>query len=53
MSGKRKRIDGRKILGLVMLSMGMGMLAILLLPGWGLIFAAFLVIMGFWNLFLC
>jgi len=49
----KKRINGKKIAGLVMLSMGTGMLMVILLPGWGLIFAAFLVIFGFYNLFMC
>ena len=50
---RKRRVQGKKIAGLVMLSMGIGMLSVILLPGWGFLFAAFLVVFGFWNLFMC
>ncbi len=41
-----------KVTGLILLSMGTGMLIVLLIPGWGFLFAALLVVVGFWMFFL-
>lgn len=40
-----------RIGGLVLMSMGAGMLVVLLIPGWGFLLAAGMVIAGFWLLF--
>lgn len=42
----------RKTMALIMLSMGVGMLIVLIVPWWGFILAASMVVCGFWNLFL-
>ncbi len=43
----------RRICGIVLISMGTGMLIVLVVPGWGFIFAAVMVIVGYWALFMC
>jgi len=48
----KKFINGkRKVIALVCLSMGSGMLLVLILPGWGFLLAGVMVIYGFWELF--
>ena len=42
----RKRLGG-----LILMSAGCGMLMVLLLPGWGFVLAAGMVVMGFYILF--
>lgn len=46
-----KNIRFRRLSGIVCMSMGLGMILVLLIPGWGYLAAAFLAIIGFWNLF--
>ena len=43
----------RKILGLVSLCIGIGIVLGLLIPVWVLVFAAILLVFGVWNLFMC
>lgn len=50
MSKNIERVHYKKLTGVVCLSMGIGMLLVLLVPGWGFIIAAFLAVFGFWNL---
>ena len=40
----------RKVTGLIIMSMGIGMLIVALIPGWGFLLAALLVVVGFWML---
>ena len=42
----------RKVTGLILLSMGTGMLIVTVLSGWGFLLAALCVIIGFWMFFL-
>ncbi|MCL2703208.1 MAG: hypothetical protein FWE91_06340 [Defluviitaleaceae bacterium] len=49
----RKIAHMRVLAGIVCISMGFGMLVVLFIPGWGFFAAAFLVIIGFWNLYMC
>ena len=45
-------MSGRKrALGLMLLSMGLGMLMVIMLPSWGFLLAVFLLVIGFWTLF--
>lgn len=44
MSGKKKTM------GLAVCSMGIGMLLVLIIPGWGFILAAFMVCFGIWEI---
>jgi len=43
----------RVLAGIVCVSMGVGMLLVLFIPAWGFFAAAFLVIIGLWNLYMC
>jgi hypothetical protein len=43
----------RRLSGVVSMSMGFGMLLVLLLPAWGFLLAALLLVTGFWRLFIC
>ncbi|MCL2351737.1 MAG: hypothetical protein FWC55_04305 [Firmicutes bacterium] len=43
----------RKIVGLISLCVGLGIILGLLIPMWVLVIAAALIIFGVWNLFLC
>jgi hypothetical protein len=40
----------KRVLGLALFSMGTGVLLVLLIPGWGFVLAALLVLIGFWYL---
>lgn len=40
----------KKVIGLVVFSMGFGMLLVLVVPGWGFVLAAFMVAFGLWQL---
>ncbi|GHV43591.1 hypothetical protein FACS189490_13770 [Clostridia bacterium] len=46
------RVSAKKILGLAALSAGVGMLAAIMIPAWGILFAAMMTIFGFWCLFI-
>ena len=52
-----RRIDRmahiRVLSGIVCISMGFGMMLVLIIPGWGFVVAALLMIIGFWNIYLC
>ena len=41
----------RRLGGLILISVGSGMLMVLLIPGWGFILAAGMVVAGFYILF--
>jgi len=41
----------RRLGGLILMSMGVGMLLVLLLPGWGFILATGMVVGGFYIMF--
>jgi hypothetical protein len=43
----------RKMLGLMLMSMGAGMLLVLFIPGWGFILATLLMALGYWIAFMC
>ncbi len=43
----------KRIFGIVFMSMGCGMLVVLIIPGWGFLLAALLVVIGFWMLYMC
>jgi len=43
----------RKIFGLSMMSIGIGMLLVILVPPWIFFFAALMVALGFYLLFIC
>jgi|GEM_PF-3250027 len=43
----------RKILGLISLCVGLGIILGLLIPVWVIVIAAILMVFGVWNLFLC
>ena len=47
-----KNVQMKKVTGVICMSMGLGMLITLIIPGWGYVVAAFLAIVGFWNLFM-
>ena len=54
MSDKKKAIKRnhfKKVGGLIICSMGTGMLLVILVPGWGFLLAAFLVTAGVWCIF--
>jgi len=46
-----KRNHFKKVGGLIICSMGTGMLLVILVPGWGFLLAAFLVTAGVWCIF--
>ena len=52
MSRGPSRFLYRKIFGLSIMSMGIGMLLVILVPPWMYFFAALLVIFGFYLLFM-
>ena len=41
----------KKIIGLILFSMGLGMFLVLFIPGWGYILAAIMIIVGLWILY--
>jgi len=43
----------RKIMGLISLCVGIGIVLGLLIPAWVLLFAGILLVFGIWNLFMC
>ncbi len=44
-------LKNKRVMGLICLSMGIGMLTVIFLPWWGFIAAALLAVYGFWTLF--
>lgn len=44
-------MGNNKVIGLVMLSMGLGMLLVLIVPGWGFALAGIMAVLGFFQLF--
>ncbi|MDR0958040.1 MAG: hypothetical protein LBM16_02380 [Clostridiales bacterium] len=49
---KPRHVSARKVMGLITFSAGLGMLTAMLIPAWGILFAALMTIFGFWNLFM-
>jgi hypothetical protein len=43
----------RRMLGVILMSMGVGMLLVLIVPGWGFILATLLIVLGYWIMFMC
>ena len=43
----------RRMLGIILMSMGAGMLLVLVIPGWGFILATLMVALGYWIMFMC
>lgn len=41
----------KKVIGLVLFSMGLGMFLVLFVPAWGYFLAAIMIIVGFWILY--
>ncbi len=41
----------KKVIGLVLFSMGLGMFLVLFVPVWGYFLAAIMIIIGFWILY--
>ena len=42
---------GKKVVGLILFSIGIGTFIVLILPNWGYILAALLIVVGFWILY--
>ena len=49
---KSKSSPLKKVSGLVLFSMGIGMILVILVPAWSFLVAALLVVAGFWLLFI-
>ncbi|MCL2188647.1 MAG: hypothetical protein FWC16_04915 [Defluviitaleaceae bacterium] len=43
----------RRLLGFVLFFIGVGMIVQFMMPTWGFIIAAALIILGFWYVFVC
>ncbi len=43
----------KRVFGIVLLSMGTGMLIVLIIPGWAFVAAAIMVVVGLYSLFFC
>jgi hypothetical protein len=41
----------KKIIGLILFSMGLGMFLVLFVKGWGYVLAAIMIIVGLWILY--
>ncbi|MCL2047867.1 MAG: hypothetical protein FWG87_03975 [Defluviitaleaceae bacterium] len=48
-----RMLKKKRLMGLIFFFIGIGMIIQFMMPGWGFLIAAAMVILGFWYVFVC